>query len=508
MNTRNNIIKVAMLTVALLATACHDLLDEPPQNRKFTEETDYTDPNNMFLTLVGAYAEFQNRGWEEFPIIAVRGDDVNAGGLGDQQDFAETDKYNYNKAFWMYNSAFSNIYKDILAMHSTIEQIELYKENGADQTLADQYIAEAKVLRAYLLFNISRVWGDVLIPSTSEPLDFFDIPLSAKADVMQHISDQMTEAIPNLPNVHPNARTDIRGGVTQYTALAIKALANLELKNYQEVADATSQIIESGEFSLYPEFYDLFKTPGKLSDESILELQYSDFGQSTGTAISYLFEFFGPPDWTPARAGSGTGWGFYEPSLKWIKFMLDRNEETRLQTSVLFTNRGIEALQSDPDYADLPDWISNTTPSGDVINNHTRAMFLSGKHYLPSNELTPGRTAYGTNKNMAIIRYAEILLMYAEALTMGASGSGLTATEAVNQVRTRAGLGELADVTHEQVMDEKFAELAMEWGVRYFDMVRLGKYDELSYEGRTFNESLIYLPYPQDQVDLLPALDR
>ncbi len=55
-------------------------------------------------------------------------------------------------------------------------------------------------------------------------------------------------------------------------------------------------------------------------------------------------------------------------------------------------------------------------------------------------------------------------------------------------------------------MDEKLAELAMEWGTRYYDMVRLGRYDELSYEGRSFNENLIYLPYPQFQLDQLPAL--
>jgi hypothetical protein len=55
-------------------------------------------------------------------------------------------------------------------------------------------------------------------------------------------------------------------------------------------------------------------------------------------------------------------------------------------------------------------------------------------------------------------------------------------------------------------MDEKFAELAMEWGTRYYDMIRLEQYNELSYDGRTFNPNLLYLPYPQNQVDLIPAL--
>jgi hypothetical protein len=133
-------------------------------------------------------------------------------------------------------------------------------------------------------------------------------------------------------------------------------------------------------------------------------------------------------------------------------------------------------------------------------------MFSSGKHYLPSTQLTPGRNDYGTNKNLICIRYAEVLLMHAEALARGASSSAMTADAAVNLVRQRAGLTPLSGVTADQVMDEKFAELAMEWGTRYYDMVRLERYDELSYEGRTFTADKIFLPYPQNQVDKLPAL--
>jgi starch-binding outer membrane protein, SusD/RagB family len=500
-------IKFSVLLIILMAfAACNNKLDTAPENKVFAEGTDYTNSTNMDLPLIGAYAQFQSRGWEDFPLISVRGDDVNAGGLGDQQDYTETDKYNYNKDYWMYNSVWQNLYADIFGIHSAIEQILLYKEYANDKTLADQYISEAKVLRGFLLLQLSRLWGAILIPTSSDPSVLLVANLSSKDEVMKHISDQMDEAIPNLPDMRPNQRTDIPGGVTKYTALAIKALANLELKNYQGVADATSQIISSSKFSLEPDFYELFKIKGKLNNENLLEFQYSDFGQGSGDAISYTFGFFGPQKWTPVVSGAGDGWGFYEPSLKWIKFMLDRNEKTRLLTSVLFTNRGIEKIQEDSKYSTLPDWISNTTPSGDIINDYARAMFASGKHYLPSNQLTTGRTEYGTNKNFTCIRYAEILLMHAEALTQGATGTGMTADQAVNAVRTRVGLSSLTGVTNSQVMDEKFAELAMEWGTRYYDMVRLAKYSELSYENRTFTQDLIYLPYPQNQVDMLPVL--
>lgn len=333
-------------------------------------------------------------------------------------------------------------------------------------------------------------------------------PLSSKDEIMQMISTWMDEAIPNLPAVRPNERTDVPGGVTKYTALAMKALANLELKNYQEVASATGEIISSGKFVLESNYYELFKIQGKLNNENIWEFQYSDLGQGTGDNYAYLYAFFGPQGWTPAVAGSGDGWGFYEPSLKYIKFMLDRGEKTRLETTVIFTNRGIAELTSDPAYSTLPAWISNTTPSGDVFNDYARALFASGKHYLPSNQLTPGRTDYGTNKNFTVIRYAEILLMYAEALTQGASGTAGTADQAVNLVRERAGLSPISGVTNDQVMDEKYAELAMEWGTRYYDMLRLGKTNELSYDGRSFSADKTFLPYPQNQVDLLPILGQ
>lgn len=502
-----NILKLSfLLALILMVTACHDLLDEPAENRTFTEKTDYTQSDNMILPLIGAYAEFYTRGWEDFPLLAVRGDDVNAGGLGDQQQYSELDKFNYDKDYWMVNSVWQNLYKDIFFTHSAMEQIELYREAGGDNTKANQYIAEARVIRAFLLFELSRTWGNVFITTSSDPSDLLVANLASKEEVMKHIATEMEEAIPHLLSVNPNERTDVKGGVTKYTALAIKALANLELKNYQGVADATSQIISSGKFALESDYYELFKVKGKLNAENLLELQYSDLGLGSGTNFGYLYAFFGPQNWTPKVSGAGSGWGFYEPSMKYIKFMIDRGETVRLETSVLFTNRGIEEIKKDSKYATLPSWISNTTRSGDRINDYARALFSSGKHYLPSNQLTPGRKEYGTNKNFTIIRYAEILLMHAEALTNGATSTAMSADQAVNAVRSRAKLSPITGVTNAQVMDEKYAELAMEWGTRFYDMVRLERFTELSYDGRTFSADKVFLPYPQTQIDLLPAL--
>jgi hypothetical protein len=505
-------IKISVIMFAMLtSTACQEFLNEPAENQMSPEGVDYTITANTILPLIGYYAQFQNFAWENYPLIATMGDDVNAGGMGDQGGgYTDIDMYSkyVENTYWMFNSVWCNLYRGIYTAHSTMEQIALYREHATDKTNANQYIAEAKVIRAWELFLLSRMWGKVFIPRSSDQSEIYSLPLSTKDEVMKHISDQMDAALPYLPAVNPNKRTDIRGGVTKYTALAIKALANLELKNYQAVADATSQIISSNEFALKPDFYELFKINGKLNNENLFEMQYSDLENGSGVHYDYLFSFFGPLEWTPKVAGAKDGWGFFEPSMKYIKFMLDRGETVRLETSVIFTNRGISEIKKDPEYATLPDWISNTTRSGDIFNDFAREMFCSGKHYLPSDQLNPGRTAYGTNKNFTCIRYAEILLMHAEALTQGASSSVMNADAAVNAVRVRAGLTPLSGVTNAQVMDEKFAELAMEWGTRFYDMVRLGKYDELSYDGRTFTGDKIYYPYPQTQVNLLPILKQ
>ncbi len=498
-------IKLAIIGLASFLFSCNDDLDEPQLHQVLPGSVNYSDPAAARSALVGAYSKFQSMGWEQIPLIAVRGDDVNSGGLGDQPAFMDTDNFVYDKNYWMYNSVFENWYQDILQITVQMEQLEKFREGGVDSQLIDQYQAECKTIRAYILLELSKVWEGAYLVESSDPTSWI---VQDKTATMQWISDDLDSAIPYLLDMHPNQRTDLPGGMTKYTALAIKAMANQELGNYDKVAEATGQIINSGQFSLFPDFYELFKIPGKLCDENIWEIQYSDFGDPAANAVNHLWAFYGPQNWEPAVAGANAGWGFFEPSMKWIKFMLDRGEQTRLQTSVLFTDRGINEIKSDPNYATLPDWISNTTPSNDVIEDYSRALFASGKHYLPSVELTAGSTSYGSNKNYTVIRYAEILLMYAEAVTRGATASAGSADAAVNLVRQRAGMPNLSGVTTQNVLDEKFAELAMEWGVRYYDMVRTNNTSALSYDGRTFTMDKQYLPYPQEQLDKSPLLQE
>lgn len=486
-----------------LLFGCTDKLDEPFEDEAFTSDVDYSKGEDMILPLLGAYQALYTRGWEEPITLGVRGDDVNA--AGDQVPMQEQDNFTYLPSHWNLNALWQGHYNDIITTFTAMEEIEKYRPAAANDALADQYLAECRVIRSYLYLNLARSFGGCIVVDQLDNIQ--STPLSNKEEVMQYIVDEMAAVIPDLPGVHPNKRTDVKGGMTKYTAYALQALAYQQMENYQGVADATSAIISSGEYELFNDFYHLFKKAGKLADENILEFQYSDFNQGEGDSFNHLFAPFGIGGWTPVVTGAGAGWGFYEPSLKYITFMLDRGENVRLETSVAFTPDGITEIENE--YGSVPAWVSNTNREGDIFNNNARLNFGSAKFIQPSTELIPGRTAPGSNKNLIVIRYAEMLLAYAEALTRGASSSiSLSATDAVNLVRSRAGLSDLSNVTTEDVLDEKFAELATEWGVRFYDMVRTENTSALSYGGRTFSMDDAYFPFPADQVSELPQLEE
>lgn len=506
MKTNRSFFTAIVLGLALFITpSCDSLLDEPQETLILEEGVDYTNTALVNELIEGAYHGLYDIQWETFPLISVRGDDVNA--KGDQDSLWDTEDFNYDRSLWMYNSAWLNLYSDIINWYAAIEELERFKAAGANADEVDQYIAEIKVMQAFELLQLARVWGNILIPNSSQTTTLFETAITPFDNVMAHISDLMDEALPNLLDTAPHQRTYIRGGITRYTALAVKAMANLEIKEWQIVADATGEIISSNRFTLSPDYYTLFKTAGKLSSENILEFQFSDFGEGSGEDVNYLNQFFGPSNWTPVVNGVGTGWGFWEPSMKYITFMLDRGETVRLETSVLFTAEGIQNLEAEYD-GTLPPFISNTTREGDILgatdgSANPRSIFLSGKHYLPTTEMIPGRTTYGSNKNFICIRYSEILLMHAEALVNGGTGGTISADEAVNAVRNRVGLSSISGVTIDDVLDEKFAEFGMEWGIRFYDLVRHNKTNEL--DGYSPDDR--FLPYPLPQLDLLPQLN-
>jgi len=237
--------------------------------------------------------------------------------------------------------------------------------------------------------------------------------------------------------------------------MAIKAKVHMYRNEWDSVASLTDRIMASGNFDLLPSFRKEFSLDGKNSVESLFEIQSSTLGKSTGdqTYLEYAF-VQGPRGNSP---GNMQGWGFCTPSTNLISFFTARHDSIRALTTFLY--RGTK------------------TPEGDSILMACTNPAYNGKVYTPSVSNKWSFNGYGFDQNVHIIRYSDVLLMFAEAKVHGVTTrntSGFSALSAINKVRERVKLPLLNSVILQDIWDERRAELAMEED-RFFDLVRTGQ---------------------------------
>lgn len=473
-----------LLPLAMTLGGCSDL-DKLPENTVPVAGVDYTKTAEMYQPVSGVYATAQQNfsSWTTYGLMVVRGDDVDKGSSPtDQIEFLWCKQFKYDqiKSFWAMDSAFQWLYYVVTVANSALESLDRYAEHltsEADKAKYAEYQAEVRFLRAYAYFRLMNLWGDVPLLKNNQELN---VAKSHRTNVLKYVLEELQFCIDVLPALRPTEQPHNKGAVTKYSALALYAKVQLYEGNWAAVISATDEIIGSGKFSLYPDYYQLFKIPGKLCDESLYELQFTDFGTGSGDIV-------GPDAWFTFQGPRGgdkpiEGWGFITPTDKLKAFMLARAEEVRMKTTFLQTGE--------------------TTPSGDYIKegNPGEPTAYNGKAYTPASQMTEGRNDYGANNNVRILRYADVLLMNAEAKIR----TGQNGDEPLNIVRERAGLAPLRGATVDEVLDERFAELATEWGDRFFDLVRTGR-AAAELPGFVPGESEYY-PLPQNQIDLNPNL--
>jgi hypothetical protein len=483
---------VVMLSIALFATSCSDYLDKLPENKVEKGEIDFTKVEDMHLPVSGVYAQARSgQGfsfWGALGLISVRSDNVDKGSApNDQLEFQHCANFKYDniRSYWALNNTWKGFYKLVEVSNSALASLDQYAEyitKESDQKLYEQYTAEVRFMRAYAFFFATRLWGDIPLMLDNQVLNPEREP---RADVYKFIDDEMEYCISKLPALRPN-EMDFIGSVTQYTAWALRAKAAADVNDWDTVLKATNAIISSTKFELYDDFYEMYKKPGKLCNESLFELQYTDFGQGVGDIIrsDAWFAFQGPR--TAIKGYNGipinSGWGFMVPTQALNDLMVARGEYVRYKTTIMKTDA--------------------VTPSKDtlVAGLPGEPTMYNGKAYLPASQLTPGRQDYGDGNNIRMIRYADILLLNAEAkVRKGESGDS-----SFNLVRERAGMTPVTGVTLEQILEERRVELAMEWGERFFDLVRTGKAAE-KLQGFVEGQHEFY-PIPQEQLDLNPNL--
>lgn len=346
-----------------------------------------------------------------------------------------------------------------------------------DETLKARYLAEAKFIRAYAYFRLVRAFGDVpLRLSLPKSASEYNLPRTAKAQVWAAIETDLNDAANVLPQTYSSA--DL-GHATKGAALALHAKVAMYLKKWSDVLSYTNQVMGFG-YSLYPDYEQLFRTTHKNNQESIFEVQCALIPNNPDASNSQYSQVQG------VRGVTGGGWGFNVPSPGLAAAY--ETGDPRRDATIIF--RG------------------ETTPEGDKIPATGDNPMYNQKSYVPFSQYVSGFNE-GCQQNKIVLRYADVLLMNAEANNeLGSSAAALIPLE---QVRARARAGNNAIlpkvITTDQatlrtaIYNERRFELAMEFE-RYFDVIRQGRGTAVfGSRGWKAGKNEVW-PVPQTEIDL------
>lgn len=406
---------ILLLFAASLAGCGDNFLDKPPYG-SLNDQNFYKTEGDIWQALTACYSWFAGQGDEYevnlFEFGDVASDDSYKGGESDN-DRPFTNDVAYYRAvsnnqicenFWRYN------YRGIYKCNQVISKSD--DVSFSDEKLKNRYVSEARFMRAYHYFNLVRVYGGV--PLMEKPVNFpeddVNLARSSAADIHLFLRKELNEITAGLPEKSKMDMGREWGRISQGAAYGMLARVELYFQAYTEAREAAKQVIISGEYDLEPQFGDLFFKPRYISEESILEVLHADTnGKGDDTIIA-----------TYCRSRGCGGWGFSCPTQDLVsEYELGdpRVLYTVTETDDVFPRKdGTKEIQNHTGYA-----------SGDGY--HSRKVFLP--------ETRRSDTRSEMELNFKVIRYADVLLMYAEAV-LESGGDLSEVCEYINKVRERA----------------------------------------------------------------------
>ncbi len=480
MKRLNNIIKVLpVFLLLLLSPACNDsFLEITPAGRISSDNFPKNDAE-AFSAIIGVYNLMQwnyGRDWNSAYFAKnLPADDCNAGSsASDQLPYQNLDDFKNETDNPVTTAIWEGFYKTINLCNTIIERVEPKNE------FTKQIVAEAKVLRAFNYFELVVMFGDVpfffVNPATAAE---FHKPRTPKATIYSELETDLIAAIADLPlKSQLSAAEKFR--VSKGTAQSILGKIYLYQGKWALAHGVLSQVISSQEYGLEPNFGDVWLKKGALGTESVLEVLYTsgegytwgNFSWGGGSESNIHVQLMGPRDnlfGNVSAVGLINGWGFNLPTAKiGAAFTAMGDNGPRYKGTVMKDTEFIAA-------------------GGQILGNednwHDYEGYLRIKYATRADETntSPGVTPelnYGIN--WRLIRYADVLLMAAEAYNEdNKPGQGVLE---INKVRNRAELAALPlDINQtalrEAIMKERQLELAFE-GSRYWDLIRWGKAEQ------------------------------
>lgn len=471
-----------LLSAVLLTSSCKkSFLDVPPQGQQPSQEF-WKTADDATKAVNSIYANL--RTWENvaFPALALESipsDEADKGSTANDAPFLNMyDTYTATSTEGSMQSFWTGQYQNIQLCNQVLDNIPAIT---MDETLKARYIAEAKFVRAYSYFRLVRAYGDVpLRLKIPKDASEYNIPRTAKAAVYTQIEQDLTDAAAVLPQSYGSA--DL-GRATKGAALGMHAKVALYQKKWADVLTYTNQVIGLG-YSLYPDFEQGFRTNHENNVESVFEIQAELLAGNAPASNSQYSQVQG------VAGMLGGGWGFNVPSAA-----LDaafETGDTRRDGTIIFKGE--------------------TTPEGDKILTSVPNERYNQKSYVPFSMYVSGFNE-GAQQNIRVLRFADVLLMNAEAANE--TGNASLALTSLNKVRARArgnSTTAVPDVTttdqtalRTAIYKERQVELAME-SDRYFDVIRQGRGTEVfGPKGWKANKNEVW-PVPDTEIDLSGGL--
>lgn len=486
MRFANRLFRVIMLVAsAMVVNSCSDFLDKPLQG-KLTQENFPTTGDDALLATNGVYHILRFNLYHQglFPILDIMSDDGHKGSNPD--DAAATvgpyDSFTHIPTEGNLSRWWNTLYEGVKRANVVIE---LVPGINMDETLKARYVAEAKFLRALFYFDLVRAWGGVPIVEGTTPT--LGLARAESAEVYDLIVQDLTAAIETLPEKSEYAAKDL-GRATRGAARALLAKVFLFRGDFVNAEKYALEVINSAQYSLEENFADANSEAGEHGVESVFEIGAMRFENIDNGGSQYA-------NVQGVRGTPNRGWGFNRPTLD----LQDSFEEgdPRLDSTVIFLGEVLDGIKILGDGA-TPDQTFDGSNNLVQIECYNQKVWTAGDN-VP--------TQFGHNRR--ILRYADVLLMAAEALNQNNKPD--QALIYLNQVRERARMGNdaiLPDVTEtskalldEIIFKERRHELAME-GHRFWDLVRTARADDVLGPLGFVAGKHEWLPIPQSEIDL------
>lgn len=464
-----NYIFLFMACFGLLS--CEEFLTEIPRS-SLTPENAYHTPDDWQKTLNGAYAMLQKLyvGKNTIKLTEVGTDEVQAFDLS-WGHLVQLDYHTFSTANVFFDDHYLFAYEGVKRCNAVIDM----PTDVVEPSIREQMVLQSKFLRALYYFDLVRMYGGVPLWTQSH-IDRAQImkPRSSVDEVYEVIVRDLKDAENGLPTQWSKAED--KGRATAYAAQAMLARVYIQWSKPREALEYCQKL--DGKFHLYSTYREIFDPKNKNAEyENIFEVQFRHSG-SFGLEGSLQHSMWGPRGvGGPEKFG---GWGGFGPT----QYVYDSFDDMDKRREAFFWTEFNGVRQSPPSQRKFFD------------NNY-------------------GNVIEDDELNFIVIRYADILLMKAEALnTIGDSGNGKY--DAVNAVRSRAGLPLITvndNLTKEQfadrILEERLHELCFEH-LRRWDLIRFGKLSEYLKDRRgiVIQPHHVLYPIPQRALDANEAISE